>query len=33
MLALLRANPEAFLDNNINNLKAGYILRVPVRET
>lgn len=32
MLGLLRANPEAFQDNNINNLKAGYILRVPSRE-
>ena len=32
MLGLLRANPEAFLDNNINNLKAGVILRVPSRE-
>ena len=33
MLGLLRANPEAFIDNNINNLKAGYVLRVPDRET
>ncbi|MEA3243669.1 MAG: FimV/HubP family polar landmark protein [Pseudomonadota bacterium] len=32
MLGLLRANPEAFQGNNINNLKAGYILRVPSRE-
>ncbi len=32
MLSLLRANPEAFQENNINNLKAGYILRVPSRE-
>jgi pilus assembly protein FimV len=32
MLSLLRANPEAFDGNNINNLKAGYILRVPSRE-
>jgi len=32
MLGLLRANPEAFQDNNINNLKAGVILRVPSRE-
>ncbi|MGD8615899.1 MAG: FimV/HubP family polar landmark protein [Gammaproteobacteria bacterium] len=32
MLGLLRANPEAFIDNNINNLKAGYVLRVPDRE-
>lgn len=29
MLALLKANPEAFIHNNINNLKAGYRLRVP----
>ncbi len=32
MLGLLRANPQAFFGNNINNLKAGYILRVPSRE-
>jgi pilus assembly protein FimV len=32
MLGLQRANPEAFINNNINNLKAGYILRVPGRE-
>ncbi len=32
MLGLLRANPDAFYNNNINNLKAGYILRVPSRE-
>ncbi len=29
MLALLRANPEAFLADNVNALKAGYILRLP----
>ena len=29
MLALLRANPEAFGDNNINILKRGSILRLP----
>lgn len=29
MIALLKENPEAFDDNNINNLKAGYILRQP----
>lgn len=29
MLGLLEANPEAFYDKNINNLKAGYVLRVP----
>tara|TARA_R110002072_G_scaffold3830_5_gene27316 strand:+ start:12154 stop:14883 length:2730 start_codon:yes stop_codon:yes gene_type:complete len=33
MLALQRANPEAFINNNINLLKAGYVLRIPdVRE-
>lgn len=29
MLALQRANPEAFINNNINLLKAGYVLRLP----
>lgn len=29
MLAYLRANPEAFINNNINLLKEGYVLRVP----
>jgi pilus assembly protein FimV len=29
MLALFRANPEAFIGNNINGLKQGQILRVP----
>ncbi len=32
MLALQQANPEAFLRNNINLLKAGVVLRVPSRE-
>ncbi len=32
MLGLLRANPQAFIRNNINNLKAGYVLRVPSRD-
>ncbi|MBU1192814.1 MAG: hypothetical protein KKE76_14030 [Gammaproteobacteria bacterium] len=32
MLGLLEANPSAFYDQNINNLKAGYVLRVPSRE-
>jgi len=32
MLGLLRANPQAFINNNINNLKEGYVLRVPSRE-
>lgn len=29
MLALLKANPQAFLENNVNTLMAGYRLRVP----
>ena len=28
MLALLKANPRAFYNNNINQLKAGYVLRM-----
>ena len=32
MLALQRANPNAFLNNNINNLKAGATLTIPSRE-
>jgi pilus assembly protein FimV len=32
MLALLRANPGAFANNNINNLRAGSVLRVPDRD-
>jgi pilus assembly protein FimV len=32
MLALQRANPGAFLNNNINNLKAGATLAIPSRE-
>ena len=32
MMGLLRANPEAFVNNNINNLKTGYVLRVPDRD-
>lgn len=31
MLALLRANPEAFLGDDINRLKRGSVLRVPER--
>ena len=31
MLAILRANPDAFLNNNINGLKKGYILHIPER--
>jgi FimV-like protein len=33
MLALRDANPAAFAAGNINNLKTGYILRIPSRET
>ncbi len=29
MIALLRANPEAFIDGNVNRVKAGAVLRVP----
>jgi len=29
MAAFLRENPNAFIKNNINSMKAGYILRVP----
>jgi len=29
MLALLRANPEAFINSNINGLKRGYVLKAP----
>ncbi len=32
MLALLRANPDAFLDDNVNLLKQGAVLRVPGRD-
>ncbi|MGH8191903.1 MAG: FimV/HubP family polar landmark protein, partial [Rhodanobacteraceae bacterium] len=32
MLALKSANPEAFFKNNINDLKAGAILRIPTRD-
>ncbi len=32
MFAIYRANPKAFFNNNINNLKAGQILRIPDRE-
>lgn len=31
MLGLLNANPNAFIGHNINNLKAGYVLRIPDR--
>ncbi len=29
MLALLQYNPEAFFDDNINNLRSGVVLRIP----
>lgn len=32
MLALQRANPEAFIDGNINRLKRGAVLRIPGRD-
>ena len=32
MLALVRKNPEAFIKENINGVKRGYILRIPDRE-
>ncbi len=32
MLALQRANPDAFINNNINNLRAGAVLQVPDRD-
>jgi pilus assembly protein FimV len=32
MIGLLRANPDAFINNNINLVKAGRILKVPERE-
>jgi pilus assembly protein FimV len=32
MLALLRTNPAAFYENNVNNLKTGVILKVPEKD-
>lgn len=32
MMALLRANPDAFIGNNINRLKKGAVLRIPGRD-
>ena len=29
MIAMLRANPESFINENVNGLKRGYILRIP----
>ncbi|MGB0360760.1 MAG: type IV pilus assembly protein FimV, partial [Endozoicomonas sp.] len=31
MMAIQRVNPEAFIDNNINRLKSGQVLRIPDR--
>ncbi|MEN9725726.1 MAG: hypothetical protein RL434_92 [Pseudomonadota bacterium] len=31
MIALVRANPEAFLDGNVNRLRRGVVLRMPER--
>jgi len=33
LIAMLRTNPEVFIDNNVNGLKRGYILRVPDAQT
>ena len=33
MMALLRANPGAFIQQNINRLKAGYVLEIPDRDS
>jgi pilus assembly protein FimV len=32
MMALLRANPDAFIDDNVNQLKRGAVMRIPGRE-
>lgn len=32
MMALYRANPDAFFDENINNLRAGAVLRTPTEQ-
>ncbi|MCW8935415.1 MAG: hypothetical protein OQK98_11880 [Gammaproteobacteria bacterium] len=32
MLAMVRKNPEAFIQENINGVKRGYILRIPGRD-
>ena len=32
MLAMLRSNPEVFINGNVNGLKKGYILRIPDRD-
>lgn len=32
MIALLRKNPDAFIGNNVNRVKSGYVLAVPTEE-
>lgn len=32
MLALLRHNPDAFVDDNVNRLRSGYVLRIPSQD-
>ncbi len=32
MLAMVRANPHAFVDGNVNTLRAGVVLRIPDRD-
>jgi FimV-like protein len=29
MVAILKANPDAFISNNVNGLRAGYHLKIP----
>ncbi len=33
MLAILRQNPDAFIENNINNVRKGFVLRMPDRNS
>ncbi len=33
LIAILRTNPEVFINNNVNGLKRGYILRAPDAQT
>jgi len=33
MMAILRANPQAFINQNINRLKAGYTLNIPDKDS
>lgn len=32
LIAMLRSNPDAFVDNNVNRLKAGAVLNLPTQE-